>query len=260
MAKPLIGSIDIISTAWQNLIKHWRAYAELVIWSAFVSLIYWIIGILTRTYTDDVTIAGLVYSLATLPVSILVAIITIAFTDLTAKALQDKKVDVRESMMVGVHKLFSFIWLVILITLVNLAGFILFIIPAIIFDVWFAFATNAFVVDGIKGRGALAASRALVVGRWWGVLARLVLPGAFIYLAVRFALALAYLLFGSVLGDPGLFFGPVSDLYAVSRLQSLAMTVIPQIFVSFGVALFTAANLVLWFDLKKKPRVELARP
>jgi hypothetical protein len=195
-----------------------------------------------------------------MPVSILVAIISIAFIDLTAKTLQDKKADVRESMRVGLHKLFSFLWVLILLALVNFLGLLLLIIPALIFSVWFAFASDALIVDGIKGRAALAASRELVVGRWWSVLWRILLPSAFIYLLVRFALALGYLILGSVLGDPGMFFGPMPDLYATSNLYTLAITVIPQAFFGCGIALVTAANLVLWFDLKKNPVSGPARP
>jgi len=253
MAKQLIGSIDIISASWRNLVKNWRLYAELVVWSIFISLLFWTIGIMTRGAVPDRIIARVIYTVATLPVSLFAAIISVAFIDLTAKTLQDKEAAVRESMMNGVHKLFSFIWVFILLMVVNAFGMLLLIFPAIIFAVWFAFSTNELVVDGVKGRAALAASHELVSGRWWSVMWRLLLPGAFVFLAIRFSLALAYLLLGSVLGNPGLFFGPVPDLYALSHLHTLAITLIPQLFFGFGLAMFTTANLVLWFDLKKKP-------
>ena len=57
-----------------------------------------------------------------------------------------------------------------------IGGFILFIVPGIIFTVWFAFATTLFVIYNLKGRSALIKSKSLVTGRFWSVALRLAIP------------------------------------------------------------------------------------
>jgi len=52
-------------------------------------------------------------------------------------------------------------------------GFVLLLVPGIIFMVWFAFATFILIFEGKKGTGALKASREYVRGRWWAVLGRI---------------------------------------------------------------------------------------
>jgi len=72
--------------------------------------------------------------------------------------------------------------LVVLITdLVVVGGMILFIVPGIIFAVWYAFSPIVMVVEGKKGRAALAQSRAYVSGRSWPVLGRMLLLGLIYY-------------------------------------------------------------------------------
>lgn len=61
-------------------------------------------------------------------------------------------------------------------------GALLLIIPGIIFAVWYSFTVYTLVLDGQKGFNALKLSKLLVVGRWWAVLWRLVVPaGLFLF-------------------------------------------------------------------------------
>lgn len=70
----------------------------------------------------------------------------------------------------------------LLITVISLAGVMisgtaLFIIPAIIFSIWFAFAPFITVSEKLKGAKALAKSRNYVKGNFWTVFARAFLIG-----------------------------------------------------------------------------------
>lgn len=69
-------------------------------------------------------------------------------------------------------KILSFFWISILVGLAVLGGFILLIIPGIIFSVWFAFAAYAFIFEDIRGIDALRRSKQLVNKRWWPVFGR----------------------------------------------------------------------------------------
>jgi len=69
----------------------------------------------------------------------------------------------------------SYAWISFLVGLVVVGGFILFIIPGIIFLVWFCFSTFILVFEGKKGTQALKRSKALVQGYWWSVVGRFLL-------------------------------------------------------------------------------------
>src|SRR5581483_3156420 len=69
----------------------------------------------------------------------------------------------------------SYSWVYVLVALALLVGFVVFIIPGIIFMVWFVFAGYVFLWEGKKGTQALMASKELVKGYWWAIFGRLLL-------------------------------------------------------------------------------------
>jgi len=66
----------------------------------------------------------------------------------------------------------AYIWLAFLVGVVTMLGFIAFIIPGIIFSVWFAFSYFILLFEGKRGVEAMKASKAYVKGRWWAVFGR----------------------------------------------------------------------------------------
>lgn len=74
-------------------------------------------------------------------------------------------------------KILSFAFIGLLNTLVIFGGFILGIIPGIIFAIWFIVAQFVFVVEGQKGFSALLRSKEYVAGRWGKVFWRVVVFG-----------------------------------------------------------------------------------
>ena len=77
-------------------------------------------------------------------------------------------------MSVGWHNLASFFWVGFLKGVITLIGFIIFIIPGIVFAIWFSFASYVFVFENIKGFDALKKSRKLGRGYWWPIFWRMV--------------------------------------------------------------------------------------
>ena len=62
--------------------------------------------------------------------------------------------------------LLSFFWISLLVGCVIVGGYLLFIIPGIIFSVWFSFALYAARADGVRGMDALMRSKEYVRGQW----------------------------------------------------------------------------------------------
>lgn len=67
----------------------------------------------------------------------------------------------------------------ICMNLAVILGFLLFVIPGILFSVWFIFTLYGVAIDNKKPIEALRWSRHLIRGRWWATLWRLLVPTLF---------------------------------------------------------------------------------
>ena len=72
----------------------------------------------------------------------------------------------------GLIKIFPFIWVSFLMGIIVFSGFILLIIPGIIFSVWFSLSYYVLVWEDLRGLSAIKASKNLVSKYWWRVLWR----------------------------------------------------------------------------------------
>jgi len=71
----------------------------------------------------------------------------------------------------------------IVYTLLAILGFILLIVPGVIFSIFYCFAIYAVIFEGHKFEGSFGRSRELVRGYWWAVFGRFMAGGAVVYLS-----------------------------------------------------------------------------
>ena len=76
----------------------------------------------------------------------------------------------------------SFAWVYFLTNSIVVGGFLMLVVPGILFAVWFSFALYVFAAEGLTGMEALKRSRALVAGNWWGVGYRFLCVGALFFM------------------------------------------------------------------------------
>lgn len=88
---------------------------------------------------------------------------------------QDKKISLFEAYKESLPLFFPFILVSLLQFLAIFSGFILLIIPGIIFAIWFMFSQFSLLAEDERGRKALKRSKGLVKGKWWSVFGRVVL-------------------------------------------------------------------------------------
>jgi len=93
-------------------------------------------------------------------------------------AVVDDQLAVRDALEKGKELVFPLIWIGFLTGLIIGGGFILLIIPGIIFMVWFFFSQFILVKEDIHGMSALLKSREYVRGEWFNVALRLLLVWA----------------------------------------------------------------------------------
>lgn len=177
----LIGAGEIIDHTWDLYRKNFKTYLTLIVWTVvpstafsalqpyvnnlFSGLDWWVIAIITIL----IAIPFILISL-----TIQIAVVQATF------ALINKEVPNPSQLLRGaITLLIPTLITSIISSLIFTGGVLLFVLPGIIFSVWFAFAVPITILDGLRWREALRASRALTAGRWWKVLWRLAAPGTF---------------------------------------------------------------------------------
>ena len=174
---------------------------------------------------DEKTIAiasiGGVLAIATLVVSIWTQMATmVAIKDL------DTVLSFREAYKQSSGLILSSLVISILTGLALMGGFILLVIPGIIFLVWFSFGNYVLVNEGKKGSEALQASKEYVKGNFWAVLGRyivLILVAIVVFAVPSGILSMTGL---KILEDvyttvASLFFSPLAVIYTFLMYRSL---------------------------------------
>lgn len=102
--------------------------------------------------------------------------------------VKDPKLELGFAVKKSWKLLFPYLWVSILAGLIVSIGYLFFIVPGIIFAIWFFMAPYALILEGKKGAQALKRSKELVDGYFWPVLGRvliisLIIMGSCMFLA-----------------------------------------------------------------------------
>lgn len=131
----------------------------------------------------------------------------------------------------------------LIVGLIVLGGFILLIIPGILFSIWFVFVLQARVLDQKRGMTSLSASKTLVNGNWWGVFWRIALSIFLVSIIIR--------IFGSILNN--IFQINFNNLTFQSlTIFSLIVTILIAFVQAAMTPFATAIPTILYLDLKRR--------
>jgi hypothetical protein len=88
-------------------------------------------------------------------------------------AVSDETLGIRESLEAASKKLWSFIWIFSILGYIVTGGFLLVVIPGIIFSIWFFFSQFILAREDERGMNALLKSKEYVKGYWFEVFLRM---------------------------------------------------------------------------------------
>jgi len=130
------------------------------------------------------------------------------------KIIEGGELSVKKTYKSALSKYWAFLLLSSTLTLIYLFGFVLLIIPGVIFVVWFAFSRFMAIEKGFGVKESLVKSKDLVKGIYWKILGRLLVFGAFTMI-VQMVLTIIPYGVGSVINSlcGGLFILPLFLLY-----------------------------------------------
>ncbi len=185
------GVGEILTTAFEMFTKNWQALMSVVAVVAIpLSLIGYLISdqlirksvtISTTTTTINGTSvqvpavsgsfwrASLASALVAFVGIVISQVLTGAITREAAGVFVGQPLTLGGAYSFGIARLWSILWVSILVGLIVALGFILFIIPGFIFLTWLAVSLPALVIEDKRGTNALSRSWNLVRGRAWPV-------------------------------------------------------------------------------------------
>ena len=281
------GVIDTVTASWRNLTLNIRLYLKFTAWTVGFGMIVWLSVLAIRYQISDGVVAKVATVAVSLPFTAVFMVLSLAMIHATWKSLSKKTVNFREAVTYGFRLLLPFVWISLLTGLLFLAipmvisilgysaaeaavpllagHFWLYVIAAAIaaavtavilvtlayYCLAIYFTANSLVIDDCRGWDCLKRTFSLIRGRWWRTLWRLGVPCLFFWLAIQFALKLAYLLVGSLIGEPGALFSVGLGNDAHTLLYSTLTMAISQVLYSLSYPLFTGTNLIVWNDLKR---------
>ncbi|MFA5188001.1 MAG: glycerophosphoryl diester phosphodiesterase membrane domain-containing protein [Patescibacteria group bacterium] len=224
---------DLMKKGWDFYTDNFQKFITPVIIMIIPYLVYYL-----ALYFGNPSILILVLLLTVimLAVNLWIAIVII---QLINAILKKQAYDLNKIFESSLKKIPSYLLVAILTGLILIGGFVLLIIPGIIFAVWYAFSAYTNILENKKGWEALKSSKELVQGRWGSTFWRLILPALAVYFVVMLVvIILMYLLTGGHID---------SNSYS----QSIMMNIVSSIIFIFLAPLFASFSLILYNNLKE---------
>ncbi|MBN1325834.1 hypothetical protein JW977_02535 [Candidatus Falkowbacteria bacterium] len=228
MEKKLISVSNLIKTGWQLCLKN---YKQFILPIAVLLPAYLLLYLLDLfIFPGQEMISLLVMALAIF-INLWISILLI---ELINKIHKNQNININELFQSSMKKIASYFWVLILISLIIMLGFILLIIPGIIFAIWYSFAEYIVVLEDIKGVKSLKDSKDLVRGRWGAAFWRLVLPSLLVYVFGGLIALVLTLIFS--LGN--IDFSALDQNLMFNAIVSLIFIILSPLFTAYGVILY----------------------
>ncbi len=186
----LVGIGELFSRAWAIFRQRWLTLLGIVLLGVvFMALS---IGLPSAAgFMLNMPAIGAFVSL------ILGFIATFSYTAAFMLAITDEELGILAAYRESFGRILSFAWLSSVLGFVLIGGFMLFIIPGIIFSVWFCLSVFILLVEDERGMNAMLKSKAYVKGHGWALFLRLFL----LFFLIPLILNLAVSFMGGFIGE-----------------------------------------------------------
>ena len=184
----MISPRELFLTSWKDFTSRARTLVLINLIPTFTVLgIGFIFGLFAvggiYGFLNSFSYSTLLTTLAIilLILAILVSIVITSWGQIALLISVSKKTDVKQSFVISRKYILNYWWLVFLEGLIITGSFIPFIIPGIMFAVFFIFSHLILVNENYKGLNVLIRSREYVRGHWFPIFGRLVLFGLVLF-------------------------------------------------------------------------------
>jgi hypothetical protein len=239
--------------AWTYVNKHRRVFLEAVLWLVGIQMLRWALDYFGEALIPQGLLRVFIVLLLSIPIGLVYIALKGGFIAMANDAVSGKSPSLKTGLGAGFHMLISLIWVISLVFISVIGGFILFIIPGLIFAVYLAFAHYAVMIDNVRGIEALKKSWRTVSGRFWQVLARLVIPNVFFAILTGIPSLIIILIIGLAFNNLPLLFS-VNAITDLPMMQSFLITLVTSFFAACIAPLSVMNGVILWKELQEKSK------
>lgn len=194
----MLSVSKLLQLTWNLYKKNLQVFLG---YSAWI-LVPYIFIIIVKMIPLETTISGSVINLL-LAAQVMATIwIVIVTTVVTSAVIRKKRLKLDNLGRKAFTRMLPVIAVVILSLIIMAGGLILLVIPGLIFSVWYCFAAQEIILRNKRGWDAMNESRALVRGRFWKIVGRVIGGELFISLCYIFAISIVISLVSIILGAP----------------------------------------------------------
>ncbi len=172
MPKTLPRAWDLITDSWRAYVKNWNETFKVSIWFLYFGLVTFAGAVLLKVSGSSAFVLTDAILGVIVAVGYIWAGIRLIQAVLDLEAGRKVSLDIKMSQKAG-GLILSVLWVAVLQLAVIIGGFLLLIVPGIYLALALSFSQVMLIDGDQRGFAALAASRALVKGRWWATFWRL---------------------------------------------------------------------------------------
>lgn len=242
MSQSLIHVSDLTKQATTTYRAHFMDYLRVLAWLLIPATLASLLPIIPMS-AGNRWVLNLIFSILIAVMSLWLSVVLVDLSRVyLGKSSAPKKILQASWGMAG--RIVDFVLISLLQGIVVIVGLLLFVIPGLIFAVWFSFSRYSVIVDGVSpGSAALRASKTLVAGRFWPILWRWV--GSYLYFGSFFVLGTVAILaaIGALLGNAQLgFVVTPAPLWWSDLIVTVISTLFTPLFILIGVILYEDAK------------------
>jgi len=236
---------DIIHLSWKVYTSKLKQYLPLLLiaffLSTFTNLITYILVDVMQLFSKYVTIISVTTSFIASMLGIFITILVINYND---KFLNNKKIDFTFKDALPVF--WPTLWISFIVGIITFLGYIFFIIPGVLFTVWYAFILFVIILEKkTKFKEVLGTSKSFSKERFWPVLARILVPNFFWTL-------IGYLVLIGMLNILGLLTNSVAAEMDPSKIGvGIGIIVVTSLVSSFFLPLYLLVGNIVYNEVKK---------
>jgi hypothetical protein len=238
MTIPLTAPAEMLQQAWQDYKSRVGGFMGIAALQLPLSLAIIVIALRAEQIaqkTQQINLESLVPYLPALAIGIIAAILIGLVTQIAfyLQAGTDAEQSVVELVKRAFKLLPKYIGASLVLFLVVLGGFLLFIVPGIIWSVWYGFAPLIALFEDKQGWATMERSKQIVVGRSWPVVGRLLFLALMLGL-IEIGLSLPFSIIHESLGSLAgtllriLVLTPLGAIYSYRLYKELSATAAPN--------------------------------
>jgi hypothetical protein len=232
----------LLREAWARYRRSWRLFVGITFFPFVGQVVYLVTAFFIHRNTflaGKTTSLSLFLRILQNPETLVLSMLYFALCIWSAAALifasvKDGSLTVRGAYREAGRFILSYLWITVLVGFITAAGFLLLIIPGILFTVWFSLALFIFAAEGVHGINALRKSKEYVRGKWWSIAWRI----AFIFVTL--------FIFSFLVNFLGSIFALISGFFLVPLVGAKVGATI-SVYGVIGVRIFSSMVSTLLF-------------